>query len=363
MLELDLIAEADRQFTACNACRYCEGFCAVFPAAEVRTTFAAGDIAYLANLCHDCRMCFDACPFTPPHEFAVNIPELLATARVATYEHYTAPRPFARLFRAPVQATSTIAVVALALVFAVAIGTIGLTAFLSAQTGAGAFYRIFSFAAMVTAALVITVLGIIVVTLGALRFARDIELPKMTWSMFARATHEALSLVYMRGGGAGCYDVRRGSQSRRVMHALVFWGFLAAFASTISASVEQDLFGIIPPFPYASVPVVLGAVGGVGILVGCVGLIVVKRASDPEPLSRRMVALDSTFLVVLALVALTGLLLLAFRSTAAMPALLAVHLGLLAALYLTAPYGKFIHFVYRYLALLKHAAEDARPQG
>ena len=27
-------AEADRQLTICNACRYCEGYCAVFPALE-----------------------------------------------------------------------------------------------------------------------------------------------------------------------------------------------------------------------------------------------------------------------------------------------------------------------------------------
>ena len=30
--------------TICNACRYCEGLCAVFPAMEMRRTFAAGDL-------------------------------------------------------------------------------------------------------------------------------------------------------------------------------------------------------------------------------------------------------------------------------------------------------------------------------
>ena len=36
----------------CNACRYCEGLCAVFPAMEMRRNFNAADLNYLANLCH-----------------------------------------------------------------------------------------------------------------------------------------------------------------------------------------------------------------------------------------------------------------------------------------------------------------------
>ncbi|MEK7836754.1 MAG: CitB family transcriptional regulator, partial [candidate division NC10 bacterium] len=51
----ELIKDAERQMVICNACRYCEGFCAVFPAIELRRTFAARDLTYLANLCFDCR--------------------------------------------------------------------------------------------------------------------------------------------------------------------------------------------------------------------------------------------------------------------------------------------------------------------
>ena len=32
--------EANRQMTICNACRYCEGLCAVFPAMERSRTFS-----------------------------------------------------------------------------------------------------------------------------------------------------------------------------------------------------------------------------------------------------------------------------------------------------------------------------------
>jgi citrate/tricarballylate utilization protein len=363
MLVPDAIAEAERQFSVCNACRYCEGFCAVFPAAETRTAFGGGDVAYLANLCHDCRMCFDACPFTPPHEYAVNIPQLLAVARTQTYERYGWPRAFARLLRVPAAGTASVAALALVVLVAAALASAGAATFFAPHAGPGAFYRVFSFGALVSGALLLTAFGLLAIATGAVAFARDIGLPRFSGPAFARATHEAFALVYLRGGGAGCYDERRGSSSRRLMHGFVFWGFLAAFASTTAAGIEQDLLGILPPFPLLSVPVVLGVVGGIAILAGSAGLIALKSRSDPAPESRRMIVLDYTFLVVLALVALSGLLLLAFRSTAAMGALLGIHLALLVALYLTAPYGKFVHFVYRYLSLVKHAQEARTPQS
>ena len=42
-------------------------------------------------------------------------------------------------------------------------------------------------------------------------------------------------------------------------------------------------------------------------------------------------------------------------------ALLCVHLGVVLALFLSLPYGKFVHGLYRFLALVKYAAE--RKQG
>ena len=86
-----LIAEADRQMTICNACRYCEGFCAVFPAMTRRLEFPAADIHYLANLCHNCGACLHACQYAPPHEFGVNIPKLMAEIRTDTYREFTWP--------------------------------------------------------------------------------------------------------------------------------------------------------------------------------------------------------------------------------------------------------------------------------
>ena len=91
--------QARRFVEICNACRYCEGYCAVFPAIELRRQFTSGDLSYLANLCHDCRGCYYSCQYAPPHEFALNLPRVLAELRLETYERYAWPRPLAALFR------------------------------------------------------------------------------------------------------------------------------------------------------------------------------------------------------------------------------------------------------------------------
>ena len=83
--------DAQRVMAICNACRYCEGYCAVFPAMERQTVFSPGDVAYLANLCHNCSECYYACPYTPPHEFAVNVPKLFAEVRAQSYRESAWP--------------------------------------------------------------------------------------------------------------------------------------------------------------------------------------------------------------------------------------------------------------------------------
>ena len=90
--------EADRLMTICNACRYCEGFCAVFPAMERRRFFSEGDLTYLANLCHDCRACYHHCQYAPPHEFGVNLPRVLSQLCTDTYAQCAWPRAFGEAF-------------------------------------------------------------------------------------------------------------------------------------------------------------------------------------------------------------------------------------------------------------------------
>ena len=71
--------------------------------------------------------------------------------------------------------------------------------------------------------------------------------------------------------------------------------------------------------------------------------------------------MDRGFLALLFLAGLSGLSLLAWRDGAAMTLLLALHLGVVMALFLTLPYGKFAHGIYRSAALLKWAVEKRQP--
>jgi len=92
-------AEVTRVMQICNACRYCEGFCAVFPAMTRRLEFQKNDVHLLANLCHNCGACLHACQYAPPHEFAVNVPRAMAQVRVHTYSEFAWPKALGALYR------------------------------------------------------------------------------------------------------------------------------------------------------------------------------------------------------------------------------------------------------------------------
>src|ERR1700736_5622331 len=136
------LAEADRLMTVCNACRYCEGLCAVFPAMEMRRAFPDGDLNYLANLCHSCGACYYDCQFSPPHEFNVNVPLTLAKVRAESYEAYAWPPAFAGLFRRNGLAIAIVAALSVAAFVIGFVASADPALLWTAQSGPGAFYRL-----------------------------------------------------------------------------------------------------------------------------------------------------------------------------------------------------------------------------
>jgi citrate/tricarballylate utilization protein len=358
----DLMSEANRQLTICNACRYCEGFCAVFPALELRKTFDEGDVLYLSNLCHDCRDCYTACMYAAPHEFDLNIPAVLSEVRLDVYQRYASPRAFGNALRNQNWAVGGTVVASILLVVLVAMSLHGPGVFTSVHSGPGAFYKVLPYALLWTVFMAISLYVVVVWIVGTVKFWRDTDSPlrgSLQVGSLLRATGEALTLRYLCGGGAGCdYPGPNGSYSRLILHSLVSYGFLAAFAATILAAIYQDLFGILPPFPIVSAPVLVGSAGGLGVITGATGLLYLKFRADPVPAFRKMMALDYAFLVLLDLVALTGMILLVVRDNSLMTPLLTVHLGTVIGLFLTAPYGKFVHFVYRSAALVQNQLEQ-----
>lgn len=362
MALVDLLKEAGRQLTICNACRYCEGYCAVFPALEMRRTFEKSDVVHLANLCHDCRGCYYACMYAPPHEFAVNLPEVLSAVRVETYREFGWPRVMSKLLGLGVTSTvvasvlGTLAVIGLVFAF----GTP--RQLLETTTGPGSFYRVLPYLAMSLPFLALGGYVLAVMVGSGVAFWRGTggRLGELVdRRAFVEAAGDALGLEYLKGGGDGCfYPLDTASHARRRWHGVVFWGFLAAFAATTIAAIMHNLLHITPPYPLWSPPVVLGTGGGLAMILGTTALIRLKWRSDERPAEARMISKDYGFLCSLLLVNVTGMLTLALRESTLLGAILAVHLGTLVAFFLTMPYGKFVHFVYRYGALVRHRIES-----
>lgn len=361
------LAEADRLMTVCNSCRYCEGLCAVFPAMEMRRAFSDGDLNYLANLCHSCGACFHDCQFSPPHEFDVNVPKTLAIVRNESYQAYAWPRAFSGLFHRNGLAISLIAALSVALFIAGFAAWHDPAVLFGVHTGPGAFYKLMPHNAMALLFGAAFAYAVVAMAMGIRNFWKDIGEPAGTLGEPAsiwQAVRDAGSLRYLDGGGVGCMNEDdRPTDRRRLYHHMTFYGFLLCFAATSTATLYHYLLGLEAPYPVYDLPVVLGTLGGIGLLVGPAGLLHAKWRRDPVLKDGSRTGMDVAFLVMLFLTSLTGLLLLVLRATPAMGLLLALHLGVVFSLFVTMPYGKFVHGIYRFLALVRYAKEKRQIDG
>ena len=366
MLSDEVIAGGQRVMTVCNACRYCEGFCPVFPAMEHRLTFSKGDLAYLANLCHNCGECLYACQYAPPHEFGINVPRTMAEIRLGSYEEYCWPTFLSAAFRRNGLLT-TLAFAGGAIALLLASTAASDAGRLRLADPGGDFYHVVPHATMVAlfAGVSAFVLGALIT--GCVRFWRDgpkeeyVARGLQAGPPLLRALRHALTLTHLHGGDVDCTHAEESrSPWRRWFHHATFYGFLLCFASTSVAALYHVAFGWRAPYGYASLPVVLGTAGGIGLLIGPMGLFALRQTRDEVLTDRAQEGLDTSFIVLLFLTSLTGLVLLGAREEASMPALLLVHLGFVLALFLTLPYGKFVHGIYRTAALIKYAMENSR---
>ena len=353
-------AEADRMLQICNACRYCEGFCAVFPAMTRRIEFTPSVVNYLANLCHNCGACLHACQYAAPHEFGVNIPRVMAQVRKETYITYAWPKSFGALYKS--NGISVSMAVSLSIIFFLLLSAL-LNGSLFSGPLNGNFYAIFSHNTLVVMFGAVFGFSLIAISVGIVDFWRGISAGAISASAAVEATHDALTLKYLGGGhGDGCNNEDDAfSLWRKRFHHFTFYGFMLCFASTSVATSYHYLLDLHAPYAMNSLPVILGTLGGIGLLIGPAGLLYLnfKRNSQHGDTSQK--PMDRAFIVLLFLISSSGLALLAYRDTAAMPALLAIHLGFVMGFFLTMPYGKFAHGFYRLAALLKNAIEKRQP--
>lgn len=352
------LQEAERLMTVCNSCRYCEGLCAVFPAMELRRSFGDGDLNYLANLCHNCGACHVDCQFSPPHEFDVNVPKNLSRVRTDSYRAYAWPKALQPMFDRNGVA------VAFAAALSVAAFILGFVFWHDPATivsNDGAFYRLMPHNAMAGLFGAVALYAALAIAMGFRNFWKDIGAGSVSagsspslWS----AIRDSAGLKYLDGGGVGCYNEdERPTDNRRLFHHLTFYGFLLCFAATTTGTVYHYLLDWPAPYAWTELPKLFGIPGGIGLVIGPLGLMRAKRKRNPDMVDRSKYGMETAFLAMIGLTGLTGLLLMVLRESPAMSIALAIHLGVVFALFLTMPYGKFVHGFYRFGALALYAAE------
>lgn len=358
----DAIEEARRQAQICNACRYCEGFCAVFPAMTRQRSFSSGDLSYLGNLCHNCKGCFYACQYAAPHEFDVNFPKTMAALRGLSWHDNAWPGFMAGTFRKPFLLTMLLlSVFTLFFLVAAVLGN-SLQALFGARPG-GDFYALLPHELLVWTAGPVFLFSLLAMGISMVRFYRSAGAAASLPKAGAMAVHDALTLKNLSGGGHGCNDHNEEfSMARRHLHHAVFYGFMLCFAATAVGTVYHYGFGWHAPYALISLPVLLGMTGGALLCIGVAGLYLVRRRAEPAVVPQWLNSMDTAFIGLLFYTTLSGLLLTIFRETAWMGVLLVLHMGAVLTFFALLPYSKMVHGLYRLAALLRFHADGKAGQ-
>ena len=346
-----ILKEADRVMAICNACRYCEGYCSVFPALQRERAFSDGDITQLANLCHNCRGCYYACQYTAPHEFDLNLPKALAEVRQDSWKLHAWPAGFAVLLDRSGVAITAALVVSITLLF-------GLAQSLRPLSGDG-FYAFMSHGLMVATFAPAFVLPLLALGVSLRSYWKAVGGGQCTLGDVLEACRSTGRMKNLEGGhGDGCNfeDEDRFSQTRRHFHQATLYGFLLCFAATSSGTIFHYGFGFEAPYGPLSLPKLLGVPGGILLCVGTAGLAFLKTKADQNLGAPKVWGGEMAFVLLLFVVSATGLLLYAVTGTWAVGTLLTLHLGAVLTFFVLTPYSKMAHGFYRMAALTKEAA-------
>jgi len=342
-------AEAIRQLGICNSCRYCEGYCASFQALSRYREFDEPTVTHLANLCHNCRGCYYACQYTEPHEFAINIPSLLANRRAKSWEQHIKPRWLARAMQQRVWPYVVLTFLFMIL-FALVIGV--------PWASSEPFYSSVSHLTMVLLFTPLFLVPLVSLALGLKDYWRAVGASRLTLFDLKDAFKSAATLRQLSGGqGQGCnYESEDGfSSRRRWAHQATMYGFLLCFASTCTATLYHYVLGQIAPYSLFSLPKLFGVSGGLLLSFGTVALAYLKSQASPELGSRDNVVAEYVFIGLLFLVSTTGLLLYWFSGTVMASACLIIHLSIVAVFFISIPYSKMAHGFFRLAALCREA--------
>ncbi|MDD1828135.1 tricarballylate utilization 4Fe-4S protein TcuB [Photobacterium sp. ZSDE20] len=347
--DISSFQEARRQLEICNACRYCEGYCSVFPAVHKERSFSDANIQQLANLCHNCRGCFYACQFTAPHQFELNVPKALAEVRQDSWQKHAFPAAFATKFHKSGVAIASLVIIAFALVMMIMQS--------SPTSGDTTFYDLVPHNVLVAIFAPLFLFPLLAIAISLRNYWQSIEGKKIQLDHIKNAFVSAGKMKNLAGGhGDGCNfeEEDKFSHARRYYHQATMWGFLLCFAATSVATMMHYLLNIPAPYGFFSLPKLLGVSGGVLLSIGTFGLMVLKTKADKNLGDARVWGGEMAFVVLLFSVSTTGLLLWLLSATSLLQLMLAVHLASVAALFLLMPYSKMVHGFFRLAALIRN---------
>ena len=343
-----LVNEAKRQVGICNACRYCEGFCSVFPALQRLRQHSTTDVIQLANLCHNCRACHYSCQYTEPHEFNVSLPKILAEVRVESWHQYAKPKVLSEVFQRFGVLIASVMIIVIAL-FMVLISHIQTT------TGNG-FYAFMAHSIMVLIFTPAFVVPLILMGLSIRHYWRDIGGERIHLTEVSNALKNAAAMKNLSGGqGQGCNFERKDSYSkfRKYFHHATVIGFLLCFASTSTGTVLHYALNMPAPYAWYSLPKLLGVPGGVLLVIGCAGLAGLKLGAEVKLGAENAWGAEMAFVLLLGVTGLSGLILYAATGSTWVGFLLSVHLACVFTLFILLPYSKMVHGFYRLAALVR----------
>jgi citrate/tricarballylate utilization protein len=280
----------------------------------------------------------------------------MARVRVHTYAQYAWPQGAGRLYQRNGLTLALAAWLSLAFFLVLAMS-------LKDQSGGSGFYAIFPHNVMVGLFGPVFAFAVLALGLGVARFWRDETPGAATQAAVQEAATNVLTLKYLDGGhGEGCHDDSDATtHARRHFHHATFYGFMLCFAATSVATLYHYAFGWQAPYGWLSLPKVLGTLGGIGLIIGPAGLAWLHLRRHPQHGDTAQKTMDLGFIALLIGISVSGLLLALARGSQTMPLLLCVHLGAVMALFLTLPYSKFAHGIYRSAALLKWSIERRLP--
>ena len=285
MPHADPIAHGEHVMTVCNACRYCEQFCPVFPAMESRLTFADGGSRVSRQPVPQLRRVSLRLPVRAAarvrHQRAEDaggdsrafvrgvLLAVVPVERLQASQPADRPRSRRRTDRGDVRRRSDRQrrrVPAASWPPATSTASFRTTSWSRSSEAWVCSSSLRSGSALPGSG----------ATCGAARrTARPLPISP------ARS-RDVLTLRHLHGGGVDCTSAEeQRAPLRRWFHHCTFYGFLLCFASTSVAALYHSVFGWLAPYAYASLPVLLGMAGGAGLLVGPAGLLMLRATARP----------------------------------------------------------------------------------